>query len=234
MEPALVDIGDDLVDGELVGLDIEDAGLGRGLIEETGDLEVGGVEDVLVAVCFGAHEVGAGEGRGGGGLGLEDQHAAGDELAAQTEPVSIKGDGALVDHDDAAGELLELGHIVAGDHDGEVALAVEVFDAGEDVALGEDVEAEGGLVKEEDLGLVEEGEAEVGAHALAEAELAGGGLEELVEGEEVADEGAHALVALAGDVPDDALPFKAGGDGEVPVELGALAEDDADAGDELD
>ena len=41
----------------------------------------------------------------------------------------------------------------------------------------------------------------------------------------------HALVARPRDVPDDALPLEAGGDRMVPPQLGALAEDDADAPD---
>ena len=72
---------------------------------------------------------------------------------------------------------------------------------------------------------------QVRAHALAQAELAGERVEDVVQAEQVAHQSQHAVVALLGDVPDDALPFEARRDGMVPPQLGALAEHDADAAD---
>src|SRR5947209_4143336 len=78
--------------------------------------------------------------------------------------------------------------------------------------LHQEVEAEGGLVEEEEFRLMEEGKAQVGAHALAQAQLADERVEELVQAEQVAHQGAHPLIPLAGDVPDDPLPLEARGD----------------------
>ena len=101
----------------------------------------------------------------------------------------------------------------------------------EDVALGQHVQAQRRLVQEEDLRLVEQRHAQVGAHPLAEAQLARQAVEELVQPEQLLDHAEHPLVALARDVPDDALPLEARRHRLVPPQLGALAEDDADAAD---
>ena len=108
-------------------------------------------------------------------------------------------------------------------------LAVEVLDELQDVALGQHVDADGRLVQKEDLRFVHEHERQVGAHLLAQAELPRQGVEELVDAQELLDEGEHGLVAVAGDVPDHPLPLEAGRDRLVPPELGPLPEDYADA-----
>ncbi len=151
------------------------------------------------------------------------------KLVAQLTKVAVEGDVAFVDHDDASGELFEFVHVVAGDHDGDAFFAIEILDEFEDVAFGKDVNAYSGFIQEEDFGFMHEHEAEVGAHFLAQAELAGKAVEEFVEAEEFFDETEGGFVAVAGDVPDDAFPFKACGYGLVPPQFGALAKNDANA-----
>jgi hypothetical protein len=69
------------------------------------------------------------------------------------------------------------------------------------------------------------------AHALAEGELSDGDVEEALEVEEVGQLIFRSLVLVWGDAVDVAEELEAFDDGEVPPELGALAEDGADAGD---
>src|SRR4051812_16297523 len=65
-------------------------------------------------------------------------------------------DAAVVELDDAVGAGGDLG--VVGDHDdGLVALGAEVGDGVEDFFAGGAVEVAGGLVGEEDVGVVDEG-----------------------------------------------------------------------------
>ena len=72
---------------------------------------------------------------------------------------------------------------------------------------------------------------QVGAHALAQAELARECMEDVVEAEQLAHQAEHALVARPRDVPHHALPFERRRDGVIPPQLGALAEDHTDAAD---
>ena len=113
----------------------------------------------------------------------------------------------------------------------QAALAVQLADEAQDAAPRQDVQAERRLVQEQDLRLVQQASAEVGAHALAQAELAHQRAEDVVQAEQLAHQAEHALVARPRDVPDDALPLEARGDRMIPPQLGALAEDDADAAD---
>src|SRR5260221_94253 len=127
------------------------------------------------------------------------------------------------------GELFELGHIVAGDDDGDRAFAIELANERQNAPAREDVEAKRGLVEQQDLGLVQQRQGQIGAHALTETELARQGAEDVVEVEQLAHQAEHPFVARARDVPDDALPLEAGGDRVIPPQLGPLAEDHADA-----
>ena len=160
--------------------------------------------------------------------GLQREHAPTGQHSAQLGEDTVEGDLALVEQDDAAGELLELGHVVAGHDHRHPSLAIELLDERQNAASGEHVQAEGGFVEQQDLGLVEQREREVGAHALAETQLARQGVEDVVEAEQLAHQAEHALVARVGNAPHHSLPLEAGGDGVIPPQLGALAEHDAD------
>src|SRR5439155_9298867 len=114
-----------------------------------------------------------------------DAAAGADELVD-----AAGGDEAAVVHDRGVGtDLLELGQDVAGEEDGH-ALGAEPADELADLAHLLGVEADGGLVEDEELGLVEEGLREgetlthagrVGAHFAVDRGAEAGDLEGFVE-----------------------------------------------------
>ena len=83
----------------------------------------------------------------------------------------VGGDGAVADGDDAVGVLGDVG--LVGDEDDGVALGVEIVEEGHDLVAGLGVEVSGGLVGEDDGGVVDEGAGDGDALALAAGELVG-------------------------------------------------------------
>ena len=81
----------------------------------------------------------------------------------------VAEDAAVVEGDAAAGEGSHFG--VVGDHDDGVALGVEAAEEVGDDALVGGVEVAGGLVGEDDGGLVDEGAGDADALLLAAGEL---------------------------------------------------------------
>ena len=78
---------------------------------------------------------------------------------------------ALVDDDDAVGERVGLFEVVRGEQDG-LAAGGSDADLRPHAAAGFDVEADGGLVEEDEVGVAGEGEGEEDALLLAAGELA--------------------------------------------------------------
>ena len=70
---------------------------------------------------------------------------------------------AVVHDGDAVAEGLRLLHVVSRVEDGDAVLAVQLTDALEDVVAGLGIDADGGLVEEEDAGFVEQADGEIGA-----------------------------------------------------------------------
>ena len=83
----------------------------------------------------------------------------------------VAGDDAVADGDDAVGELGDVG--LVGDDDDGVALGVELVEEGHDLVAGLGVEVSGGLVGEDDGGVVDQGAGDGDALALAAGELVG-------------------------------------------------------------
>ena len=69
-------------------------------------------------------------------------------------------DGAVED-DEVIGDALDVFEEVGGDQDGAVGVAGDVEDGFEKGAAGDGIEAEGGVVEDEEFGLWGEGECEV-------------------------------------------------------------------------
>jgi hypothetical protein len=66
-----------------------------------------------------------------------------------------------------------------------VVVTVQVFEELQHVAFGQDVETEGGFIKEQDVRFVQQRQCEVGPHALAETQFAGQAVEKVVQAEQV-------------------------------------------------
>ena len=91
----------------------------------------------------------------------------------------------MIDHDQPRADGLDVLEIVGGEDDGDAALAVDLGEEFPHRILGDHVEADGRLVEEEDLGVVQQRHHDLGAHALAERQLAHRAVEEGRELEEV-------------------------------------------------
>ncbi len=83
----------------------------------------------------------------------------------------VGGDGAVADGDDAVGVLGDVG--LVGDEDDGVALGVEIVEEGHDLVAGLGVEVSGGLVGEDDGGMVDQSAGDGDPLALAARELVG-------------------------------------------------------------
>src|SRR6185503_13071993 len=105
---------------------------------------------------------------------------------------------------------------------------VEVADELADLLLRDDVEADGGLVEEEDARAVEERGGDLAAHALSERELADGAAEQRLELEAVDEVLAARAVLGVGQLVDAGEQVERLGGGQVVPELAALAEDGGD------
>ncbi len=97
-----------------------------------------------------------------------------------------------------------------------------------DAVLDGDVQADRRLVEIEQLGIVEQGHAQVGPHPLAERDLACWQIDELGQAKELGELGQVLLVSPGRDLVHVAGQVERLDDRDVPPQLGPLAEDDAD------
>ena len=100
-----------------------------------------------------------------------DEFEIGEAVEDVAEP-AVEEEVAVVDDDDASTELLDVGHVMAGEQDGGLAGRVVIAQEFADILLRNHVEADGGFVEEEDAGLVEQRGDELHFHAFAEGEFA--------------------------------------------------------------
>ena len=101
-----------------------------------------------------------------------------EELLFQAGERAVVEDGAAVDDHDAAAEFFDVVEIVGGEKDRGFVALVDGAEELANVILGDDVEADGGLVQKKDWRIVEERSGQVAAHALAERKFANGNVEQ--------------------------------------------------------
>ncbi len=77
------------------------------------------------------------------------------------------------------GDVLDVGHVVGREEDGGPPLGVQPDQQLAEALLGQEVEADRGLVEEQDLGLVEHAGRQLAAHPLAERQVADRHVEEV-------------------------------------------------------
>ena len=90
------------------------------------------------------------------------------QLAAHAADAVVVDQLTVVDHDHAPRHLLDVRHVVRGEEDGRRALLVEPQHEVAKPRLGDQVEADRGLVEEQDLGLVQHARGQLAAHPLAQ------------------------------------------------------------------
>ena len=131
---------------------------------------------------------------------------------------------ALVDHDHAFAEFLDVGHVVAREENRHAILAVVVAEELANGTLRNDVETDGRFVEKEDARAVQERGDELHFHALAEGEFAHHDVEFGADGEEVDEFVERGFELRLGDAVDRAEEIEGLDGGEVPPELVFLAE----------
>ncbi len=209
------DVGDRIVLGHAA-----DQGFGRGgaPVEAQHD----GRRLAVFDLDAGQSEIGLGI------LQVHDQRAVRAVFIAQALELAVVDDGALVDQHDAPAEPFDVGEIVRRENDGGAQPLVDVGDERADRFLGHDVEADRRFVEVDDLRIVQQRGREIAAHALAERELAHRRRHEAVEIEDLDEVREVRAVAVARHPVDRAQQFERLAQRQVPIELAALAEDDAD------
>ena len=142
--------------------------------------------------------------------------------------LAVVDQAAVVDQRDPLGELGDLGHVVRGEQHGAAAAVHLVAEELADLLLDHDVHADRRLVEEDDRRVVQQRGGQVAADPLAERELPGPGLPELLELEDAVELGDPRLEVGVAQTVDVAEHLQGGARRQVAPQLGALAEDHAD------
>ncbi len=159
---------------------------------------------------------------------MDDQHPVRRVLRLQPRDGAIVDDAPLIDHHDPLAQAFDVAHVVRRqDHGGLVGL-VQLLDEAADALLGQDVEPDGRLVQIENPRLIQHRRGEIAAHALAEAELTHRCVDKEVESEHVNEPTHVPRVQLVGHPVHLFDQLERLDQRQIPPELRALAEDDAD------
>jgi hypothetical protein len=134
----------------------------------------------------------------------------------------------MVDHDHPTAGGFDVAQVMRRQDDRRPVLAVDLAEEAADAILGDNVESDGRLVEVEELRAVDHRRGDVGPDALAEREQADWHIPELTQSEQVLEQGDIPVVRGVGDAIELLEQVEGFADGQVPPELGPLAEDQAD------
>ena len=135
---------------------------------------------------------------------------------------------AVVDDHNAAAELFDVIEVVRGQQNGGLKFAIDGAQEFANLIFGDDVEADGGLVEEKQRWIMQQRGGQIATHALAERKLAHRCVQIILNAKDLI-EFFHPLAEVAfGNFVNTTQELERFDDGDVPPELRALAEDDAD------
>lgn len=109
-----------------VSLDVQDLGLSRDPSKQVSNGHRSCIEGIFVLLAGALNPLRAPERRRSVTGGADEQAPTVGDGSPKLLKVAGDGDLPLMDHHDPPGELLEVGHIVAGDPDGHVLLAIRL------------------------------------------------------------------------------------------------------------
>src|SRR6266700_1542773 len=164
-----------------------------------------------------------------------DQFESGDEGAFTAEARTnvchspIVEFATMIDDQHTRTEGLYVIHIVRGEQNGDMLLGVDGEQEFTNTGFSYNIEANGWLIQVEQFGIVQESSGEVATHTLAEGELADRCINKFVEDKHRAQASKVGGMAILRDAVEVAQKAQGVDEGQVPPELGTLAEDDADA-----
>ena len=144
--------------------------------------------------------------------------------------VPVQEQLALADEEHPGAQGVHVLHVVGGEQDRGAAEPVLLQDELADLQLAHRVQADGGLVQEEDPGAVEQGRRDLAAHPLAQAQHAGRGPQQLGQVQQLGQAVQIGLKLGSGypiNIPqeEEGLHHR-----HIPPQLAALAEDHPQAG----
>ena len=149
-----------------------------------------------MSVCSRTRDaVGVGRGDRRGQADLDE--LGGEQRAAHGRHLVVVDDRAVVDDDGPLGDVLDVGDVVRRQEDRGALLLVEPDQQLAEALLGQQVEADGRLVEEQDLGLVQQARGQLAAHPLAERQVAHRLVEQVGGVEQLAQLGDAALLGGA-------------------------------------
>jgi hypothetical protein len=134
----------------------------------------------------------------------------------------------VVDHDHAPAERDDVGHVVAREQDGRLVAAVVLGDERADPPLHRHVQADCGLVEEEDLRAVNERAHDFDLHALAEREVPHRLADEVADVEQLDQLVAQLREVGPGNSEDRAIQFERVERGQIPLQLVAVPHHERD------
>ena len=229
-----IDAFDDFFDGLVFDEDVANFDGAENLADQIGGGDFYAVEADAVGELVDLFEIEAftrecGDARGLGAILQGELNLFGaKELFFQMAERTVVEHFAAVDDHDAATEFLDVVEVVGGEQDGGVEFAIDGAKELANVILRDDVKADRGLVEKKERRIVQQRGGQVAAHAFAERKLAHGRVKIITDVQDLV-EALHARVEIAlGDVVDATQQLEGFDDGDVPPELRALAEDDAD------
>ena len=81
---------------------------------------------------------------------------------------AVLDDAALADDDESLAQLFHVVQVVRGEQHGSATAAIDVADEGPDRRLHLNIHADGRLVEEQDVGLVQHGASQLAPHTLTQ------------------------------------------------------------------
>jgi hypothetical protein len=222
------ELADDFFDGEFLDADVGDFAGGEDGAAGLGDAAAGDAQADVGGAAFDDFAEGGEVAGGGAVFEGEVEDFVGSEAVDDRAQRAIEEDAAFIDDDDPFAELLDVLHVVAGEHGDDAVAGIVFAQELADFFLAGDVEADGGLIEEEHAGRVEEGGDELHLHAFAEGKLADHDIEmaaDVEQGGELVDD---AGVARFVDAVDGAIELEGFAGGEVPPEGVFLAHEEGE------
>ena len=159
-----------------------------------------------------------------------DEAALPGNAGAQVVQGAVGEDPPVSDHHHPVAQGLDVVHVVGGQHDGDAPFPVQPLDEIPHGELGNGVQADSRLVQEEHRRRVQQGRRQVATHALAETELTH---RDVVQRFQVHEHREFVPGPEIFTVPDPVdIPKQIEGldNGQIPPQLGPLAEHHADIG----
>ena len=152
-------------------------------------------------------------------LALESHELEIREPVHDLRQLAVKEQFAMVDDDDAAAELLDVRHVMAGEHDGGLLLLIVAADEFAHGLLRNHVQADGRFVQKEHLRLVQQRGDELHLHAFAQGKFTHAHVQLVRHAQQLGQLAHGPAEAVLGNAVDLGIELEGFAGGEIPPEL---------------